>query len=51
MPVGTVMLTPDALKPWWEQGMRFLACGTDTSLLMSGGMANVRGMRSYAGEM
>jgi 2-keto-3-deoxy-L-rhamnonate aldolase RhmA len=51
MPVGTVMLTPDALKPWWEQGMRFLACGTDTSLLTSGGTANVRGMRSYAGEV
>jgi len=50
VPVGTVMLTPDALKPWWEQGMRFLSCGTDTSLLTSGGMANVYGVRDYAGE-
>lgn len=51
MPVGTVLLTPDALKPWWEKGMRFLACGTDTSLLTSGGMQNVHGVRNYAGEL
>jgi len=49
MPSGIVGTSPDALEPWWEKGMRFFSCGTDSGLLMNGGSANVQGMRAFAG--
>ena len=47
--VGTVMATPEALRPWWEKGMRFFTCGNDTGMLGTAGRANVQGMRAFAG--
>jgi 2-keto-3-deoxy-L-rhamnonate aldolase RhmA len=47
--VGTVMATPEALRPWWEKGMRFFTCGNDTGMLGATGRANVQGMRAFAG--
>jgi 2-dehydro-3-deoxyglucarate aldolase/4-hydroxy-2-oxoheptanedioate aldolase len=51
MPVGTVMPTPEALKPWWEQGMRFLSCSADSGLISTAGQQNLLAVRNYAGEI
>jgi 2-keto-3-deoxy-L-rhamnonate aldolase RhmA len=51
MPVGTVLGSPEALQPWWERGMRLLVCSADVSMLLEAGTSNVRGVRSYAGEL
>jgi len=51
MPVGTVLGSPEALKPWWERGMRLLVCGADSSMLLNAGTENVNGVRAYAGEL
>jgi 2-keto-3-deoxy-L-rhamnonate aldolase RhmA len=50
-PVGTVLVTPEALKPWWERGMRFLACSGDANMLLDSGSRHVSGVRSYAGPL
>jgi len=49
MPSGIVGASPEALKPWWEKGMRFLSCGADSGMLLTTGMANVREIRAFAG--
>lgn len=46
---GIVMAPPEALKPWWEKGMRFFSCGGDTGFLQNGSAANVRAVRAFAG--
>ncbi len=48
-PSGIVGASAEALKPWWEKGMRFFSCGTDSGMLMSTGMANVQALRAFAG--
>jgi 2-keto-3-deoxy-L-rhamnonate aldolase RhmA len=51
MPVGTIMGTPEALRPWWQRGMRWLTCGSDSSMISSTGAQNVSGVRAYAGPL
>jgi 2-keto-3-deoxy-L-rhamnonate aldolase RhmA len=45
--VGTVMATPAALRRWWERGMRFLTCGSDTGMLGAAARENVQGVRAF----
>jgi 2-dehydro-3-deoxyglucarate aldolase/4-hydroxy-2-oxoheptanedioate aldolase len=47
VPVGTVMATPEALRPWWEKGMRFFTCGNDTGMLTGAARQNVQGVRAF----
>jgi 2-dehydro-3-deoxyglucarate aldolase/4-hydroxy-2-oxoheptanedioate aldolase len=46
---GIVLTSPAAVKPWWEKGMRFFSCGTDSGFIMAGATANVQGVRAFAG--
>jgi 2-dehydro-3-deoxyglucarate aldolase/4-hydroxy-2-oxoheptanedioate aldolase len=47
--VGTVLGSPAAFRPWWEKGMRFLTCGSDTGMLGAAAHDNVKGVREFAG--
>ena len=49
VPSGIVMAPPEAIRPWWEKGMRFFSCGGDTGFLQSGSVASVKGVRAFAG--
>jgi 2-dehydro-3-deoxyglucarate aldolase/4-hydroxy-2-oxoheptanedioate aldolase len=50
-PVGTVLGTPEALRPWWQRGMRFLTCSGDANMLLDTGSRHVAGVRAYAGAL
>jgi 2-keto-3-deoxy-L-rhamnonate aldolase RhmA len=46
---GIIMGPPEALKPWWEKGMRFFSCGGDGGLLLNGAIAAERTVRAFTG--
>ena len=46
---GIIMGPPEALKPWWEKGMRFFSCGGDAGLLLNGAIAAERTVRAFVG--
>ena len=47
--ISGIVLPPALCKPWWEKGMRFFSCGSDTGLMFSAGAANVQAVRAFGG--
>ena len=50
VPTGIMLGSPEALRPWWEKGMRFLVCGNDYVMIRDTASRNVGEIRSYAGS-
>jgi len=48
VPSGIVLATPEALKPWWEKGMRFLVCSNDFTMIKSTATDHLRAVRDFA---
>jgi 2-keto-3-deoxy-L-rhamnonate aldolase RhmA len=47
--ISGIVLPPALCKPWWEKGMRFFSCGSDTGLIASAGSAIVQSVRTFGG--
>jgi len=49
VPSGILARTPEALRTWWDKGMRFLVCDTLLDMVMRTATQNVQAVRAYAG--
>jgi 2-keto-3-deoxy-L-rhamnonate aldolase RhmA len=50
IPVGMVSREVESFKRWYEMGIRFMACGSDGSLLLRAARQDVATLRAIAGD-